>query len=97
MKGDYCIGVVIPARNEELFIRGVVESLPDYVDAIVVINDGSVDGTKSILEQISMPKLHVVELDGKGVGAAIDTGHQFLWNIGVLRNSSASLLLAMDK
>ena len=78
MKGDCCIGVVIPARNEELFIREVVESLPGYVDAIVVINDGSVDGTKSILEQISTPKLHVIELDGKGVGAAIDTGHQFL-------------------
>ena len=38
MKGDYCIGVVIPARNEELFIQEVVESLPGYVDAIVTWN-----------------------------------------------------------
>ncbi|MCP2503940.1 MAG: glycosyltransferase family 2 protein [Candidatus Poseidoniaceae archaeon] len=79
MKGEYRIGVVIPARNEEHFIQKVVETLPDYVDLAVVINDGSTDGTQSIIEAMeSSEKMHCINLNGEGVGAAIDAGHQYL-------------------
>ena len=40
------IGVVIPARDEEAHIAGVVEGLPETVDIAVVVNDGSTDATK---------------------------------------------------
>ena len=39
------VGVVIPARNEELHIEGVLIHLPETVDLAVVVNDGSVDRT----------------------------------------------------
>ena len=79
VKGKYRIGVVIPARNEEYFIQKVVESLPDFVDLAVVINDGSTDETQSILEAMnSSEKMHFINLKGEGVGAAIDAGHQYL-------------------
>lgn len=79
MKGEYRIGVVIPARNEERFIQKVVETLPTFVDLAVVINDGSTDETQSILEAMeSSEKIHTIKLNGEGVGAAIDAGHQYL-------------------
>ena len=53
MKGDYRIGVVIPARNEEKHLRKVIETLPVFVDAAIVVNDGSTDRTKNILEDYS--------------------------------------------
>lgn len=79
MKGDYRIGVVIPARDEEKHIRKVIDTLPDFVDAAIVINDGSTDGTKNILDEYSKSEqIHSIELSGNGVGAAIDAGHQYL-------------------
>jgi len=79
VKGEYRIGVVIPARNEEHFIQQVVETLPDFVDLAIVINDGSTDETQSILEAMTpSEKVHFINLNGEGVGAAIDAGHQYL-------------------
>ncbi len=79
MKGEYHIGVVIPAKNEELFIQKVVETLPSFVDLVVVINDGSTDETQSILDAMSPSvEMHNISLNGEGVGAAIDAGHQYL-------------------
>ena len=79
MKGGYRIGVVIPARDEEKHIRKVIDTLPDFVDAAIVINDGSTDGTKNILDEYSKSEqIHSIELSGNGVGAAIDAGHQYL-------------------
>jgi glycosyltransferase involved in cell wall biosynthesis len=79
VKGEYHIGVVIPAKNEELFIQKVVETLPSFVDLIVVVNDGSTDETQSILDAMSPSvEMHSISLNGEGVGAAIDAGHQYL-------------------
>ena len=45
MMGGQAIGVVIPARNEEAHIGKVLETLPEFVDYAVVIDDGSIDAT----------------------------------------------------
>mgnify|MGYP006149991539 FL=1 len=65
------VGVVIPARNEVDHIKDVIEDLPEWVDRIVVIDDGSSDGTGKAAEGAT-----VIRLEGEGVGAAIDTGHR---------------------
>lgn len=39
------VSVVIPALNEEKNIGRVVEEIPDYVDEIVVVDNGSEDST----------------------------------------------------
>lgn len=39
------IAVIIPALNEELAIAGVVESIPSFVDRIIVADNGSTDRT----------------------------------------------------
>lgn len=43
------IAVVVPAYNEESQINLVIESMPDFVDRIVVVNDNSKDSTADIV------------------------------------------------
>ncbi|MGI6476105.1 MAG: glycosyltransferase family 2 protein [Candidatus Dojkabacteria bacterium] len=45
------IAVVVPAYNEEKQIGVVLESMPDFVDRIVVVNDKSTDKTSEIVER----------------------------------------------
>lgn len=52
MINDKTIAVVIPAFNEESQIEFVLESIPEFVDRIVVVNDGSTDSTGEIIKNI---------------------------------------------
>ena len=45
MYQDHTIAVVAPVYNEEKLIGRVIETMPDYVDRIVVVDDASQDGT----------------------------------------------------
>lgn len=45
MYRNHSIGVVIPAYNEAGFVGDVIETIPEYVDRVYVIDDGSTDGT----------------------------------------------------
>jgi len=49
MLNNKTIAVVIPAYNEETQIRDVIETIPDFVDRIVVVNDCSKDRTADIV------------------------------------------------
>ena len=44
------VAVVVPAYNEESQIAHVIDSMPDFVDRIIVINDRSKDDTRAVLE-----------------------------------------------
>jgi glycosyltransferase involved in cell wall biosynthesis len=46
------IAVVVPAYNEESQIAHVVNSMPDYVDRIIVVNDKSKDATLQVLQDL---------------------------------------------
>ena len=52
------IGVVVPAYNEEKLIGRVIETMPDFVDRIYVVDDCSQDGTcervRAYLDQPSL-------------------------------------------
>lgn len=43
------IAVTVPAYNEESQIGMVIETMPDYVDRIVIVNDGSKDKTAEVV------------------------------------------------
>lgn len=45
MYREHTIGVVVPAYNEEGFVGKVIDTMPDYVDRVYVIDDCSQDGT----------------------------------------------------
>ncbi|HIF90526.1 MAG TPA: glycosyltransferase family 2 protein [Candidatus Poseidoniales archaeon] len=76
------IGVVIPARNESSHIGGVLSTIPSFVDHVVVIDDGSNDGTGNIaITTECCAEITLIRLNGLGVGNAIDNGHQKLIEI----------------
>jgi glycosyltransferase involved in cell wall biosynthesis len=51
---DKTIAVVIPAYNEEKQIRQVLETMPDFVDRVIVVNDCSRDNTAAtVLDYIN--------------------------------------------
>jgi glycosyltransferase involved in cell wall biosynthesis len=51
MLSDKTIAVVIPAYNEEKQIRRVIETIPDFVDRIIIVNDCSKDKTADIVSE----------------------------------------------
>lgn len=50
MLNNLTIGVVVPAYNEETQIGMVIETMPDYVDRIVIVNDASPDKTLDVVK-----------------------------------------------
>jgi len=66
------ITVVIPALNEELLIAKVIKNIPQFVDHIVVIDDGSTDNTVEVSE--SLGAIVVSHKRNRGVGVAFHTG-----------------------
>lgn len=73
------VGVVVPAYNEELHIGAVLAGMPDYVDAVYVIDDCSTDRTGEIVGHWVSPGSRVQLLSharNRGVGAAIVSGYR---------------------
>ena len=83
------IGVVIPARNEVEHLAGVLSGIPSFVDKVVVVDDGSSDGTGELAGDAD-----VVRLEGEGVGSAIDHGHRRL--LEVMDSEFISVVMAGD-
>jgi glycosyltransferase involved in cell wall biosynthesis len=73
------VGVVVPAYNEETQIGAVLETMPDFVDRIVVVDDCSRDATLERLDEWRPrlgSRLVVVKHEQRaGVGAAIASGY----------------------
>jgi glycosyltransferase involved in cell wall biosynthesis len=80
----YCekiIGVVVPCYNEDHLIGQVVETMPNFVDCIYLIDDCSTDHTRHIIEEYanthSSSNIKGIFLDkNQGVGAAIAAGYK---------------------
>ena len=71
------IAVIIPCFNEERHIAGVISAIPASARTIIVIDDGSTDGTRGVLERLHDPRLVLITHDRKqGVGAAVVSGYR---------------------
>ena len=51
------IAVVVPVYNEEALIGRVIETMPDCVDRIVVVDDDSRDGTAEAVRRLNVDKM----------------------------------------
>jgi len=74
------IGVVIPAYNEEKQIGMVLDTMPDFVDVIIAVDDASRDRTYQIVESRGsrMGKIVLLRHErNRGVGGAIATGYKW--------------------
>lgn len=92
MYKGYKIGVVIPCYNEETQIGMVIETMPDIVDYMIIVDDKSSDATLAVAgsyldkyDKIILLKHEV----NRGVGGAISTG--YIW----CRNNDVDIAVVM--
>jgi glycosyltransferase involved in cell wall biosynthesis len=71
MRDGKNICVIIPTLNEETAIGKVIADIPDWVDVIIVSDNGSKDGTIEIASELGAI---VLKGEGGGYGAACLTG-----------------------
>jgi len=65
---------IVPAYNEEKTIAEVVSRLRNFVDEIIVVNDGSKDKTAEIIKKLDVTA--VTHEKNKGYGGSIRSGFQ---------------------
>ena len=71
------VGVVVPAHDEQALIGDTLGGIPAFVDHVVVVDDGSNDGTAERARSFGDPRVEVVSHErNSGVGAAIVTGYR---------------------
>lgn len=95
MYKDKVISVVVPCYNEENQIHKVVETMPDFVDYIVIVDDKSKDGTVSRVLELKKQYDRIVLVkheENQGVGGAIASGYMWSRDNGV----DAAVVMAGD-
>ena len=70
----------IPCFNEELFIGSVALKTKDYVDEVVVIDDGSTDKTAMVAEKAGA--IVISHGSNKGKGAAVSSAFEYAKKAG---------------
>jgi cellulose synthase/poly-beta-1,6-N-acetylglucosamine synthase-like glycosyltransferase/peptidoglycan/xylan/chitin deacetylase (PgdA/CDA1 family) len=84
------VSVVVPAYNEAVVIARTVGSLAasDYPEFdVVVVDDGSTDGTAEIVEGLGNQRVRVVTQPNAGKAAALNTG---------IRHTSGEVVVMVD-
>ena len=72
------IALVIPAHNEERLMGDTLKGVPETIDRVYVVDDGSQDKTAEIVRKYADidPRVELIRHEqNKGVGAAIITGY----------------------
>jgi glycosyltransferase involved in cell wall biosynthesis len=80
MYKDRTICVVVPAHNEGRQITKVIETMPSFVDSIVVVDDASDDDTAAVVEGVRAANPKVVLLRHEvnaGCGGSLATGYEW--------------------
>ena len=78
--------LIIPAYNEEKCILKTYEEIVTYNKKnktnyeVIVINDGSKDNTKNILEKNKIPHINLIR--NLGIGGAVQTGYKYAYQNG---------------
>ena len=76
MYRGHSVAVVMPAYNVEAHVARAICSVPDYVDLLVVVDDGSRDSTAARVADRGADRLVLLRHPrNRGVGAAIATGY----------------------
>ena len=93
MYKDNKIAVVVPCYNERTQIRRVIDTMPEFVDRIVVVDDLSDDDTVEVVEHFyktnSRVKL-IKHSQNRGCGGALATG--YIW----ARDNNYDIVVRMD-
>jgi glycosyltransferase involved in cell wall biosynthesis len=73
----------VPAYNEAPHVGGVVTTMPEYVDDIVVVDDSSSDGTSEAALAPNDPRVTLIRHDlNQGLGASLIDAHKKALELG---------------
>jgi glycosyltransferase involved in cell wall biosynthesis len=93
MYKDKTICVVVPAYNESKQIAGVIKTMPDFVDHIVIVDDASTDDTAETVQKLQKEHDKVFLLQhetNQGCGGALATGYKWV------RDNNFDVAVRMD-
>ena len=74
---DRCLSVVMPCFNEQATIGEITERVlaSPWVGELLIVDDGSTDGTRDVLEKLTDPRVRVLlQPHNQGKGAALRRG-----------------------
>ena len=78
MKGGPCVDVIIPVFNGSATIQAALLSVLSqqgpWLNKVIVIDDGSTDGTAEVVQSLNIAKVVVVTTPNQGVAAARNLG-----------------------
>ncbi len=75
MVRNFKIVVVIPCYRVKKFIKNVIESIPEFVDEIIVVDDECPEGSGKYIESLNFSNVHVIFHERNlGVGGAFLSG-----------------------
>ena len=74
MNGQLKICAVIPTYNNAGTLTGVLDGVFEHISEVIVVNDGSTDGTSALLSEYSRPLTAIEFPKNKGKGAALKAG-----------------------
>lgn len=77
MSNELLVSIIMPAYNAEKYIAEAIQSVLDqeYPNfELLIINDGSTDGTEEIIQSFSDSRIHYFKQKNKGVSAARNVG-----------------------
>lgn len=93
MYKDKTVCVVVPAFNEATQIEAVIDTMPGFVDAVLVVDDASTDDTVRVVKscQARHPSVFLIEhRKNRGCGGAMISGYQWA------REKAFDLIVRMD-
>lgn len=77
------IAVIVPAYNEQARLGGTLRAIPSYVDRVIVVDDGSSDGTGEAAKAADDARVQLVRhARNRGVGAALCSGYAQAFELG---------------
>ena len=78
MYREHTVAVVMPVHNEEAHVEQAIRRLPNFVDLVIAVDDGSTDATWRVLSEITDARLiRLRHENNRGVGAATKTGYRY--------------------
>jgi glycosyltransferase involved in cell wall biosynthesis len=70
------IAVVIPTYNDHVLIRETLEGIPDFIDQVYVVDDGSTDETRKVVNDYTGERIFLMgDGSNRGAGAALILGY----------------------
>ena len=83
MYKGHTITVVVPAHNEAQHVSTVAQTMPEFVDRIILVDDCSQDGTAEIALKCRDPRLVIHKTPtNQGVGGAMVLGYRVAIELG---------------